>query len=377
MNNLKHRLLPVIVLSTSGHNGVDWMHSLLDSHKQILLLPAFSFFRTILRLKEALGVGNLAAVPGTKIIAVLVDILLSPAYQGDRRRLFGNKDEARFFETHFLKVYETLDEVEPVKRIFYAIHHAFAHCKNIDLHSKQLIVVHEHVPWYAKDYETLFAPKFLFVIRDPRAALAGAWIRQRRPNHGKFDAYRFDHTLFYLTYFMWFFNHCKKCHPRFPDDFYFIKNEEMHYNLLGEMTKLARWMNIEFEPTLLEETFSGKVHYGESVYLAVDDLTKPPPDDYYLPANIEARWRSALTVVDIKKIEWLAHDIFVIFGYEKDNTSRAFSRFCHFILLLFSNHYMEQKRPLGLKMLIFHRNIMRRMVILFGPRYAHLLFKIK
>ena len=29
-----------------GHCGIDWLHSLLDSHSQILIMPCFSFYRT-------------------------------------------------------------------------------------------------------------------------------------------------------------------------------------------------------------------------------------------------------------------------------------------------------------------------------------------
>ena len=36
-------LLPVTILSSFGHNGLDWIHSLLDGHDEIVLMPAYSF----------------------------------------------------------------------------------------------------------------------------------------------------------------------------------------------------------------------------------------------------------------------------------------------------------------------------------------------
>ena len=32
-------LLPVTILSSFGHNGLDWIHSLLDGHDEIVLMP--------------------------------------------------------------------------------------------------------------------------------------------------------------------------------------------------------------------------------------------------------------------------------------------------------------------------------------------------
>ena len=40
------------MLSSFGHAGVDWIHSLLDSHKDILIMPAFSFFRTLHKIEK-------------------------------------------------------------------------------------------------------------------------------------------------------------------------------------------------------------------------------------------------------------------------------------------------------------------------------------
>ena len=46
----------------------------------------------------------------------------------------------------------------------------------------------------------------------------------------------------------------------------------MHIDLNLEMKKLCIWMNIEFENSLLKQTFLGNNWLGESSYLAVDEL---------------------------------------------------------------------------------------------------------
>jgi len=44
--------IPVVAISTFGHCGIDWLHSLIDSHKEVLILPPLSFFRKIDSLKK-------------------------------------------------------------------------------------------------------------------------------------------------------------------------------------------------------------------------------------------------------------------------------------------------------------------------------------
>ena len=44
--------IPVAAISTFGHCGIDWLHSLIDSHKEVLILPPLSFFRKINMLKK-------------------------------------------------------------------------------------------------------------------------------------------------------------------------------------------------------------------------------------------------------------------------------------------------------------------------------------
>ena len=53
MKNKKEiKNLPVVVISAFGHSGLDWLHSLIDSHKEVLIMPQLSFFRTIDYLKR-------------------------------------------------------------------------------------------------------------------------------------------------------------------------------------------------------------------------------------------------------------------------------------------------------------------------------------
>jgi len=44
--------IPIVTISTFEHCGIDWLHSLIDSHKQVLIHPSLSIFRKIAILNK-------------------------------------------------------------------------------------------------------------------------------------------------------------------------------------------------------------------------------------------------------------------------------------------------------------------------------------
>ena len=78
-------------------------------------------------------------------------------------------------------------------------------------------------------------------------------------------------------------------------------------------------VSIDFQESCVFETFLGKEWLGESSYLAVDELSERPPEDFYLPQNVENRWRGRLSKKDIRMIEFLFKDSMNKFGYNRDN----------------------------------------------------------
>ena len=50
MKNKKNiKTIPVVVISTFVHYGIDWLHSFIDSYKEVLIVPPLSFFKNIIR----------------------------------------------------------------------------------------------------------------------------------------------------------------------------------------------------------------------------------------------------------------------------------------------------------------------------------------
>jgi len=371
--------IPIIVLSTSGHNGVDWLHSLLDGHDELLILPAFSFIRTANFLKDRIGNKNLSEISYTTIADELVELLSSAPFQNNRRRLFSiSNDEPEIFKLHLTDYLTKSIEEDILVRLFFGIHYSYAKINNINLKNKKSIVIQEHVPWHSELYYDLFSARFLFIVRDPRAALVGAWIRQKRADNGKFQAYRFDHTILYQRYFIWFLKYVeKKFNKNAGHYLYIIRNESLHRDFTNEMKLLCSWLGIEFSDSLFKQTFANKEWYGESVYLAIDDLDQPPPTDYYEPSKVESRWRNAISPIEIKMVEWLTSDIFIRFDYIKDLPSKKFGFLAVLRYFFLKNNYIKSSQSFYILPLVFIRNLLRRFFVLYFPNVAGRLFKFR
>ena len=144
-------------------------------------------------------------------------------------------------------------------------------------------------------------------------------------------------------------------------------NERMHLNLEGEMSQLCDWLDIEFLPVCLEQSFMGIEWLGESTYLAVDELSEKPPEDFYLPENIEKRWRSRLSIKDIQMIESIFDQIFIDFNYEFD-TPTTYSKKIQGLLRYFRFHYVpNQDTPKHKIIMAVCRNILRRFFLIIIP----------
>ena len=369
--------LPLTVLSSFGHNGLDWVHSLLDGHADILLMPAFSYFRTLDFFRLKYGYSICDKPNQSQLAEKLTEFLYKdPSYKVVRRRFLHNDDDMEKFKAHLVIFLENSSINSNLKRLFYGLHYAFCVISNIDLNNIRTIVHQEHVSWHGLEYEKIFKPSFIFVMRDPRAGLAGAWKRQSE-NAGmeRLNPFDFDKTILAGTYLEAFYKKLKNNNDGSKKVIVMV-NEKMHENLEREMRNLCEWLDIGYQESCLEETFLGKEWLGESSYLAVDELTERPPLDFYDIDKIESRWRNQLKLDDINMIETVYKDTFLWFDYKKDfvpnrsNQIKGILRF-HFLYLI------NQDEGLSIKTYLKAiRNFVRRAFILYFPLLTSRLFLI-
>ncbi len=371
----KFQKLQICVLSTYGHCGVDWITSLLDNHEEVLIMPSFSFFRCFYYIKTRNKQFNLDSkdIDNKKIVNEFLILFKQNIRQKTQRRKFlFNNNQCKIFEKN-LKLWLDKSKISnKYKSLYLGIHYAFAKVHKINLDKKKIIISQEHVPFHSEEYLKLFKPKFLFIIRDPRASIAGSILRMKKHNNDRIYSNQFDHIMYYWKYANWFVEKYQK-----SSNIYIAQNEKMHKNLKKEMKKLSNWLNIKFKKTLLNQTFLGKTWYGESSYLQgknqENDLSKYPPKNFYKPEEIEKRWKSQLSEKDISFIELVYKDIFLKYNFNfliKQNFLKKINTYYYLL-----TNFNYQKKYFISRFLIIPRNILRRLIILFSPGLVKFIYR--
>ena len=366
MKNKKDiKTIPVAAISTFGHCGIDWLHSLIDSHKEILIIPPLSFFRKINILKKK-GIIIDNSLKPRIITNIITKAILGKNANESYNILSKNQNKSIFIKyiNDFLIVEK---EFNIEKRLFFAIHYAFAKINKINLDKIKMIVAHEHAPWNCYQYDKYFNSRFIFMVRDPRATIAGS-LRG-------FQRYKDIPTNFPFDINISFAFSAHKFIQSLPKNkFIILKNEEMHKNLKTQMQRLSKWLNIKFNKSLLHSTFSGKRWLGESSYIGKGDLKKKGPKNYYNLINIKKRWRNFLDKNTILIIETVYEKVMIENKYKFDNKLNIASRFLGYIGILFK--FNGFKNFFSFLKLGYIKNVFRRIFIVFFPNFSRKNFNL-
>jgi hypothetical protein len=302
---------PIYFLLSFGHCGIDWLHSLLDSHPEILIMPAFDYYRNwkLLEADKALTPKSMADL--------WTDFLKSEKMQSRDTKVFYRDGEEIIFNN---KLRNTLKSIGiSRKKTLFAIHETYAHLRNIDLNNIKCIVLHVHVvfPIYEiiKDFTD---PNLLMIVRDPRASFAG-WFHVFKKKFGqKHDYYMYfmDQT---INEWLMSIDIFKKYNNSNNNNLFVVKNENMVNDLKTELLKISNWMNVQFNETMLYSTFpSGDLWIPDSGYISKDGKYPESKGTYFLPENVKNRWLKELSDErEILMIEFLTNDIMRAFDYKR------------------------------------------------------------
>ena len=361
--------LPLYMLSSFGHAGIDWTHSLLDMHKDIVIMPAFSFFRTLHKIQKINKI-SLNKLSDPKYASELLGNMfyIDVSYQLKRRKFLFDIDQKKIF-TESIYDYLLNNKGLLIKDLFFAIHYAFCKTHKIDINKKKCIVAHEHVAWHFPKYKKYFNAKNIIIYRDPKAVLGGGILRMKNSNKSKkINSYQMD------TMFLHMFS-AYRLFKLEKNNLYSLTNELMHKNLKLEMSKLANWMNINFSETMLEQSFMGTNWLGESSYLAKDELKELPPTNFYDPHQVKKRWKSVLSKTDILFIEVIFDQFIRDFNYDFEEKKSFKKLIVGYYYFLFK--YQFQEKYFLSKYLIILRNIVRRLSILLLKEKTIKIFSFK
>jgi hypothetical protein len=371
MNSKDFTEIPIFVLSTYGHNGIDWLHSLLDGSEELLIMPAFSFFRTL----NAIGINKNDS--NQKIVDSLIkNFRFNPTYLVRRRKFLYSEDDFNNFSKNLHLYLDTTNEKNFIKKLFYGIHFTFALIKKIDLKYIKAIIVQEHVPFYITNYHTIFNSSFIMMMRDPRAAIAGSIKSMSRVQPDKkLNAHDFNYIILY-----WLFAREQIRKIRLDNNkVKFMQNEKMHINLEFEMKKLCDWLGIRFTKNNLFQTILKEPWSGESAYLPVNsemDLLNDVPINYYKQEEVNKRWRSQIDKNVINMIEVICGFEMKKFNYNCDNKKNFFNNiYGYFKYFTVFRKIRTQHDSLYWRLLQIIKERIVRVMTIFSPKLTHYFFK--
>jgi hypothetical protein len=153
-----------------------------------------------------------------------------------------------------------------------------------------------HVPMLASWYPTM---KAIHCVRDPRANWAAIRVwndREGRP------------TGFPRIASHWKRSWAAAKHNASIVPHHVVRYEDLVESTEASMRKICEFLEIDFDPTLLEPTLGGEPFQGNSMYKErFSGVSKASLD----------RWRSVLSDEDVKEVEWLLRREFDEMGYER------------------------------------------------------------
>jgi len=301
----------IFFLLSFGHCGIDWTHSLLTSHEKILILPAFSFYRgwrnVTFSMREELCADS--------VVCKWKKYLDSGYHNKEGGRFFYNNNDSELFYTRFKHNLNLFGLNR--KSVFYAIHEAYAYVKNIDIDYIDVIIEHEHV-CFNVDYlfKDFLNPNIIFLLRDPRAAIAGYYKGIERKCIERSDCY---HHLISKSWAEWrkatnlFYRHSSYK----DNNIHIVKYEDLVHDFKISIKNIASILGIKYRKILTIPTNAdGTPWRTDTCYISNSD-PDVNRDVFFTKDRIKERWMSVLTKKDIISIEVVFSKIMKDFGYKK------------------------------------------------------------
>ena len=365
----------VFFLLSFGHCGIDWTHALLTSHEKILILPAFSFYRG---WKNTTSVNNYQLC----VDSVLCEWKRYLDYDySDKEggRFFCSNNDNELFYTRFKSNLTSFGLRR--KSVFYALHEAYAYVKNIDINYIEVIVEHEHVCF---DVDCIFKdflnPNILFLLRDPRAAIAGYYRGIERKCIERSDCY---HHLISKSWAEWrkatslFYRHSS-----YKDsNIHIVKYENLVHDFTISIKNITSILGIKYRKILTIPTNAdGTPWRTDTCYISNSD-PDVNRDIFFTKDRIKERWMSVLTKKDIISIEVVFSKIMKDFGYKKMYRMSLANQFTGYLYAIyphrgkdrFSFYKADQNERQSI--IIRSENIILSCIVKYSPFYVLTFFQ--
>jgi hypothetical protein len=268
----------MVCLITANGGGTKLLQSFLDSHPQIYNIPAYPMIyfypHWIDWEKQLADCWNWEAIIDKfcEKHASVIDSRRIVGFNG-LDQLGDNKDEhVEIDEGLFRQYLKEMLQGEPIKRTTFllAVHYAFALCNGEDISKEKVLLWHHHDYEKFADYLADFPDSIVLgMIRDGRPKVLREYDVFLKVDIGKLSAsdamiyrpYAFNNANLHVFYRL---NVIPSLFPM--ERVYYIRHEDLKFDLEGIMRSLAKLLDIDFCPSMLQTTFNGKLWWGHKIY---------------------------------------------------------------------------------------------------------------
>lgn len=330
----------MIALSEGIGSGTKVYQSFLDGHPDIFMIPGYPLMYFYPHWEQWLQEGS------TRSWASLIDAFMynHPSVI-DSREMPGSETLDRLGDTQnewlsidgelFKKFLLRLLESEKIcsRTFLLAVHYAYSFCRGEDFHRKTTLVFHIHVHHFIKKYLVADFPeaKVIAFVRDPRAN-CGRRVENSINLPNSLRLRPSDLALFrprsykLIMQFMLRGLDVLDCCP--IANLAVIRHEDLVYCLEDTMRASAEFIDIAWNPCLLEPTFGGKV--WKTTYYNMSTSQKVNPE------VVSKKWKRELTKLDWFVLEGLHFDVINKYDYECERyvADSWLNRFALLILVL-------------------------------------------
>jgi len=312
----------VVALITGMGSGSKVYQSLLDGHPQIYMIPAYP----LMYFYPHWNTWQVELRDSWNWPSVIDKFCEKHASVLDSRKIPGLNGLNSLGESHtgYVSVDEQLfrqyldqlltGQVISRRTFLLAVHYAYALCKGEEIKYKKVLVYHIHYWGYLRDYLVHDFPdvKVLGMVRDPRPNLE----RRVVSDNWRVDDAKLNKTdaLIYRKRSYWhmcqmIFDQGLGALRHIPrDQIRVIKHENLVTNLEDTMRSTARFLGVDFESTMLDITFDGKVWWGDKIY-GHGSINVVNPD------IVSQRWQKTIDKLDWFVIEGLLLDLLKKYEY--------------------------------------------------------------
>ncbi len=334
-NFLDFNISHVSILYDGGRSGSIFLQSLFDGHSEVITFPSTLLIGGLTGIHFddffCANAGNTPkqiAINFTKVYQTAFDSNYDSTASrlsqlGDHKDQKIEVDKDRFID-FFIKYFDVRDEISYIN-VFNGAHLAWAQAQGKKLGENVLIVHALHTP---EDKMKMYCENFpeskhLVCIRNPIVSHNSRFIhhiKRHKLNNKNSDFFDNIEQLNYpynMTRDVLFALKIIGKYAKF-EKVRGVRNEDLHIIPESTVNNLCKFLEMEFEPQLLESTFFGLKHWGDDTIDPRNGFSKSTPSDFKIS-------KSSFKKQDVALIEDLINDRILHFRYSRLTPKRNIS----------------------------------------------------